>query len=224
MKNPLAAVRLQVQWLARMAGRSALEYECLQQGLAVIDNASARMEAQLAELQDVVRLRSGHPLEIRAERVDLVTLATEAVADARAAAVHEIVVDTALPEVVGVWDPRWLRRVLDNLLGNAIKYSPDGGRITVLVSTERRNDRACAVLTVRDVGVGIPAADQPFIFERYRRGSNVRARTHGTGIGLAGVRQIVVQHGGTVTVDSEEGSGSMFTVRLPLERDPNTLP
>ena len=62
----------------------------------------------------------------------------------------------------------------------------------------------------------IPTTDVPYIFERYRRGSNVGTRTRGTGIGLAGVRQIVEQHGGTVTVESREGEGSTFTVRMPL--------
>ena len=73
------------------------------------------------------------------------------------------------------------------------------------------------MLTVRDEGVGIPAADLPHVFERYRRGSNVGNRTRGAGIGLAGVRQIVEQHGGTVSVESQEGRGSTFVIALPLE-------
>lgn len=71
-------------------------------------------------------------------------------------------------------------------------------------------------MTVRDEGVGIPAADQPHIFDRYRRGRNVSGEVSGTGIGLAGSSQIVEQHGGTIAVESAEGEGSVFMVRLPL--------
>ena len=73
-----------------------------------------------------------------------------------------------------------------------------------------------AVLTVRDVGLGLPAPDLPHVFERFRRGSNVTKWIAGRGIGLAGAQQIVEQHGGTISVESEEGNGSTFTVRLPL--------
>jgi signal transduction histidine kinase len=72
------------------------------------------------------------------------------------------------------------------------------------------------VLTVQDPGLGIAASDRTRIFERFGRGENVTGKIPGTGIGLAGVRQIVEQHGGTVAVDSHEGAGSIFTVRLPL--------
>jgi signal transduction histidine kinase len=119
-----------------------------------------------------------------------------------------------------------LERVLGNLLSNAIKYSPDGGEIAVTVEVEGRKgggtegggdgEGEWAVLTVRDEGVGIPAGEVPKLFERFFRASNVAGRIAGTGVGLAGARQIVAQHGGTIAVASEEGRGSAFTVRLPL--------
>ena len=74
-----------------------------------------------------------------------------------------------------------------------------------------------AVLQVRDEGVGIPTADLPAIFEPFTRGSNVEGRITGTGLGLTSTRKIVEHHGGTLEVDSSEGRGSTFTVRLPLE-------
>jgi signal transduction histidine kinase len=106
--------------------------------------------------------------------------------------------------------------VLDNLLANAIKYSPAGGRIVVTLGQDQRQGEDWAVLTVQDEGVGIPAVDLAHIFERFRRGSNVTGRFAGTGIGLSGARRIVEQHGGTIAVESEQGRGSMFTVSLPL--------
>jgi signal transduction histidine kinase len=121
-------------------------------------------------------------------------------------------VRSAQDQILGQWDSARLRRVLNNLLGNAVRYSPGGGHITVDLSVQD----GMAVLTVADQGVGIPPEDRPHVFERFRRGSNVEGRIAGTGIGLADVLQVVEQHGGTVTVESEVGRGSTFTVRLPL--------
>jgi signal transduction histidine kinase len=113
-----------------------------------------------------------------------------------------------------------LARVLDNLLGNAVKYSPAGGTIVVrLTQAPDAAGRQWAVLQVRDDGVGIPAADLPRIFEPFRRGANV-GPIAGTGIGLATVRQLVEAQGGTVAVASTEGKGSTFTVTLPLPPEP----
>jgi len=74
------------------------------------------------------------------------------------------------------------------------------------------------VLVVQDEGLGIPVADVPHVFERFHRGGNVAGQIGGSGIGLAGVSQIVEQHGGTLGVQSDEGQGATFTVRLPLLR------
>jgi signal transduction histidine kinase len=176
------------------------------------------MEALLDEFQDIARLRSGNPLELRITPTDLVALAEVAARDAAATtSLHRVLVTANEPSLVGRWDPLRLRRVLDNLLGNAIKYSPDGGDVTVAVGLTERDGDSWAVLTVCDQGVGIPKADLPHIFERYRRGSNVGERVAGAGIGLAGAFQIVQQHGGVIDVESEEGRGSLFTLALPLQ-------
>lgn len=84
------------------------------------------------------------------------------------------------------------------------------------VSLEQYATAVLAVIAVRGEGVGIPTAELSRLFERFYRGTNVTGHTHGTGVGLAGSRQIVEQHGGTITVESDEGLGSTFTVRLPL--------
>jgi signal transduction histidine kinase len=120
-----------------------------------------------------------------------------------------------VPAVVGWWDERRLERVLANLLTNAIKYSPDGGEILVRVDLEQGPTGPRSLLAVTDCGVGIPAADLPHVFERYRRGGNVGGIA-GSGIGLFGSRRIVEQHGGTIEAASREGNGSTFTLRLPL--------
>jgi len=99
---------------------------------------------------------------------------------------------------------------------NAVKYSPDGGEVRVNICQDVQADQPRAVLVVQDQGIGIPAADLPRIFERFQRASNVAGQIAGTGIGLATVHQIVDQHGGQITLDSQEGVGTTCTVHLPL--------
>ena len=171
------------------------------------------MEAQIDDLLDATRLRAGQPLALRRRPTDLVALARQAVElQQQATDRHRLTLAAAVPSLVGAWDPGRLERVLGNLLGNALKYSPArrGGH--------RRGGGGggAAVLVVRDAGVGIPAAELPHVFERFRRAGNVADRIAGTGLGLAGARDIVEQHGGSIAVESVEGRGSAFTVRLPL--------
>jgi signal transduction histidine kinase len=123
---------------------------------------------------------------------------------------------TDLPKLCGQWDRVRLARVIDNLVGNAVKYSPRGGVVQVLVDLYERAERS-AVLRVVDTGEGIPTLDLPHIFERFHRGRNVAGRIPGTGIGLSGVRDILAQHGGSIDVQSAVGEGTTVTVRLPLD-------
>ena len=172
------------------------------------------MVTLIGELVDVTRLRAGQPLELQRRPTDLVALVGQVAAEyQRTTDRHELRTDVHLPTLVGIWDPERLERVLANLVANAIKYSPAGGPITLRVT--REEVAGWASLAVMDDGIGIPAADLPHVFERFRRGANVGQVT-GTGIGLAGARQIVELHGGTIAVTSQEGRGSTFTVRLPL--------
>jgi two-component system, OmpR family, sensor kinase len=111
-----------------------------------------------------------------------------------------------------VGDPKLLFQVFSNLLSNAIKYSPDGGVIAV----DAAPATDAVVVAIADHGIGIPAADLERLFERYHRGSNVSGIV-GTGVGLYLVKMVVDMHGGAVTVDSKEGDGARFTIRLPLK-------
>ena len=114
-----------------------------------------------------------------------------------------------------VGDPKLLSQVFDNLLSNAIKYSPGGGIVRI---TSRAED-GWLVVAVEDRGIGIPSADVGRLFERYFRGSNVSGIV-GTGVGLNLVKMVVDLHGGDITVESQEGQGSRFTVRLPIKPPP----
>jgi PAS domain S-box-containing protein len=108
-----------------------------------------------------------------------------------------------------------LDRALVNLLGNAAKFTPDGGVVAVNISSADGE----VVIRIADTGIGIPLQDQARIFERFYRSSDVVGKAiGGTGLGLAIVREIITQHGGAVSVDSEPGHGATFTVTLPLAR------
>lgn len=116
-------------------------------------------------------------------------------------------------------DKKLLRQLLFNLLSNAIKYSPSGSMIEFkLVS---RGDQA--IFQIQDRGLGIPKEDQPRLFEFFHRAKNVGAIA-GTGLGLAIVKQCVDIHGGSITVESEVGVGTRFTVTLPLKNHFLTAP
>jgi two-component system phosphate regulon sensor histidine kinase PhoR len=110
---------------------------------------------------------------------------------------------------------RDLALLVRNLVENAIQYTRPGGRVEVAVSTQN----GAAVFEVRDTGLGIPSRDQARIFERFYRVDRARSRdTGGTGLGLSIVKHVVENHGGTVSLRSQLGRGSTFTVQLPLAR------
>lgn len=219
LKNPLTSIKGLAQLARRQLARSGeAGHDRLASQLDQIGAIATRMAAMLDELVDVAQLHGGVPLQLAARPTDLVALARDCVgAQQRTTDRHTLTLVAEVDELVGLWDHDRLERVLANLVGNAIKYSPDGGAVTVTVACEE-GPAGCewARLVVRDWGLGIPAEDLPHIFERFRRGRNVAGRIAGTGIGLASAGQIVAQHGGTIDVASREGEGATFTVRLPL--------
>ena len=110
-----------------------------------------------------------------------------------------------------------MEKVFFNLFSNAFKYTPKGGKIEIIVSTE--NDKA--KIQIHDSGCGISTSDLIHIFDRFYQGNNQRGteQSPGTGIGLALTKSIVEKHHGTIKVESEEGKGSVFTVLLPLDKN-----
>jgi signal transduction histidine kinase len=217
LRTPLTAIKAFTQILHRRATRTSGDGAAVTlEALTTIDSATTKMMTLISEMLDLSRLQSGRPLELERERTDLLALVRlEVAALQRTVSDHQIAVETWLDELVGDWDSARLGRVISNLVENAVKYSPAGGPILLSVRCEPHDDGLCAVLRVRDEGIGIPADDLPHLFERFHRGANV-GRIDGTGVGLSGARQIVEQHGGTITVESTEGSGTTVTVRLPL--------
>ena len=179
---------------------------------------NARAQAQLVEdLLDISRIISGK-LSIKSEPVDLAVVVGAAVDIVRPGATSkQIRLGVAVErdsEILVTGDADRLQQVVWNLVSNAVKFTPTGGRVDV----EVRRDESNAQIIVRDTGEGIDPAFLPYVFERFRQADNSRARKHGgLGLGLAIVRHLMESHGGTVRADSAGvGQGATFTLTLPI--------
>lgn len=214
LKTPLTTILIQAEMLERRARRNPQAPADLL-GIQRLVHEARRLSSIVMELLDVSRLEARRGLVAR-ETVDLAELVREAAGRGQSEH-HTMVVDTPGP-IRGNLDPGRLRQVIENLVDNAVKYSPQGGVITVRLWTEN----CSAHLTVADQGIGIPAADLPHIFDRFHRGANVDDRRFaGMGLGLYICRAIVEQHGGQISVTSAPGQGSTFHVVLPLRAQEN---
>ena len=183
----------------------------LREALSDCLEESERVETMLSTLMDISEAETG-TMALQVERADIGDLVRntvelyEDVADDKAVRLEAALTDPVVVEV----DRNRLRRVLANLVDNAIKYTPSGGRVHVSV---RANEQE-VVIEVSDTGVGIPADELPRIWERLYRGDKSRSE-RGLGLGLSLVKAIVEAHGGKVSVRSTPGDGTTFEVRLP---------
>ncbi len=183
--------------------------------VGIIDDASHRLQALLTDILDMSRLEDG---SIEVEREwrsveDLVTSEANMLVNASPTHTLKLEVDEDLPKVFV--DAPKIRQLLENIIGNAVKYSPKGGTITVAVQPD---DDHLAV-SVTDQGVGIPEADIDLIWDKfYRTELATNQQIEGTGLGLSIVKHIVDLHDGEVRIASQENAGSTFTIRLPVKR------
>jgi signal transduction histidine kinase len=202
-RTPLAVVDSAAQMLMMRAERSDAG---MLPRLTTIRTAVQRLVDLIATCLADEQLESGR-IVLQEKATDLQPLLEAAVNHHRTAAPDRALVLAVEPMPVAWGDARLLALVLNNLIGNALKYSE--GEVEV----SARPDHDGIVVQVRDHGIGIPRRDRDRIFERFFRATNALGIS-GSGIGLHMVRQIVELHGGTITVDSREGRGSIFTVRL----------
>jgi two-component system, OmpR family, phosphate regulon sensor histidine kinase PhoR len=216
LKTPLTSIRGLVQVLERQLGRlDTQEAQRTQPMLTSIQTATRKMTSLIDELLDVSRLDATGQLTLNRSETDLVEIARAVIAAQRSGAPeHELELVTAAEQLIGWWDGPRLERALSNLVGNAVKYSPDGGTVRVEVSLEREGEAEWVLLSVTDQGIGIPTYDVERIFDRFQRGSNVPQNLAGSGVGLPYVRQVVREHGGSITVRSRPAENTTFTIRL----------
>jgi two-component system phosphate regulon sensor histidine kinase PhoR len=216
LRTPITTVGLLAETLERDAAAAGTDVPPrMRDRIAKLRAESGNIGQIVEELLDLRRIESGEtPLLL--DDVDLGGVAGDAVERVRPFAERQGVhlgldVAAGLPPVRG--DATRLGQVFTNLLHNAVKFSPDGGAVTVRV---RRMDDGSLEGSVIDHGIGISRSDQPRIFERFYKADRARVRGGGTGLGLAIARHIVEGHGGRIRVESEPGVGSTFAFTLPV--------
>jgi PAS domain S-box-containing protein len=213
LRSPLTVIVGFAQRLQRvLSSGQPIDKQELSEGAREIEASAASMNSLISNLMDATMSESGE-MSLVYEPCDLTRLVRAVVqTHQRINPTREIRIEAPATSVIGVWDIGRIERVLTNIISNALKYSPAGGAVTV----ETRLEGEDAIVCVSDQGFGIPEAEIPKLFERFTRGSNVAGRIPGVGLGLASAEEIVSRHGGSISVESLVGSGSKFTVRLPL--------
>jgi two-component system phosphate regulon sensor histidine kinase PhoR len=218
LRTPLTTVSLLAETLQREAEAvgDAIPAK-MRDRIAKIEVETGHLVQMVSELLDLSRIESGGTLQLT-DGVDMARLAADSAERLRLFADRQGVtlrVDapTDLPRVKG--DAARLGQVVVNLVHNAVKFSPDGGDVTVRIFS----NGAEVVTAVEDHGIGVPATARDRIFERFYKVDRARLRAEaggGTGLGLAIARHVVEQHGGRIWVESEEGAGATFSFALPI--------
>ncbi|GAB1641856.1 ATP-binding protein [Krasilnikovia sp. MM14-A1259] len=212
LRTPLTAISTYTE-LLRGADAQALAADAPAM-LEVIERNTAQLRRIIDELLELSALDTGH-IEMSTGPVDIAAVTAEAVAQIREeTAGTDVTVSADLPEALVLpGDPVRLRQVVDHLLGNAVKYSPDGGQVSVQLSVTG----GAAELTVSDTGIGVTEDERERLFDRMYRSNRARNRAiPGTGLGLSVTRAIVQRHHGTIELADHEGPGTTVVVRLPL--------
>lgn len=213
LKTPMTTMKI---LLETMMYQPDMPQELQQEFMQDMNHEIDRLTSIITDLLTLTK-SDDHAAALNLEKVDVSALAEETLQRLQAAAEQR---DLSLqqdiqPGCVMQADRSKLGQIIYNLTENALKYTPDGGHVAVRLHPEGTQ----LLLEVEDDGVGIPKDDQAHIFERFYRVDKARSRdTGGTGLGLSIVRQMVTLHGGTITVDSQPGQGSLFTVRIPMSR------
>jgi len=211
LKTHLSAIKVLTETLLHMEGEDTAIYK---EFLADINNEIDRLNAIITDLLSLVNIDSRNT-QFKKEPVELSQLVSKTTKGLQMLAEKKsIAMEIALEEEVYVLgDGMKLQQVISNIVDNAIKYTPEGGRVMV----EVYKTPELAVIKVSDTGIGIPAEDLNNIFDRFFRVDKARSRvTGGTGLGLSIAHRIVLMHEGYIRVNSREGKGSTFYVELPL--------
>ncbi len=214
LKTPLTSLKGYAELLMQDPAKTGLS-EAAARMVRTIHQQTIRLEKMISALLDITRVERGQ-LSLERRPVDLDKILARIVQDTQPTLRKhrmEFVPCQQLPMVDG--DETRLEQVLQNMIQNAIKYSPFGGRISI----ETSRDADSAYISISDQGIGIPSSALPNLFTRFYRAENAEAnRISGLGVGLYVAREIVRLHGGDIAVTSELGKGSRFVISLPLLR------
>ncbi len=212
LRSPLTAILGYIELIERAGAVNELQKEFISR----VQGSVQQISNLISDLLDLGRIEAG--LDTTKEIINIAELSREAMICVEGAAQNAGVnfVGSVVEDMGNVFgDPIRLRQMISNLLDNAIKYSKPGGK----VEFEAHSEDDQVILRVSDNGPGIPRDEQPFLFERFFRASNVPDEVPGTGLGLSIVKSILDNHHGRIWVDSKEGEGTTFTVVLPNTED-----
>ncbi len=193
-----------------------LKPEKQQRYLKTIYKEAKRLTNLINDFLDLQRMESGDQV-YRMDKLSINEIIIETVEKFRAQSMHPIVLIDDAFDVVVQGDQDRIAQVLMNLIGNAIKFSPQGGKVIISMKNEMNNLR----VSIKDEGIGIPAEDIPKLFSKFQRIDNSsRRKIGGTGLGLAISQEIILQHDGKIWIESEEGQGTEIHFELPLLQQP----
>ena len=214
LRTPLTVIKGNAQWMRRIG---QLDPEALDS----IEEETDRLGRLVEDLLLLARAEAGK-LPLRREAVSLDAVFADVLREMQVVARQKgVALEVQIEQPVQVvGDPDRLKQVFINLVGNAVKYTPKGGRVTLRLS----EDDGWAVCEVSDTGPGIPPEDLPHVFERFYRADKARSRGQGFGLGLSIAYWIVKHHGGSIEAASRLGEGTTFTVRLPLREEAPEAP
>jgi signal transduction histidine kinase len=218
LKTPIAVMKGNVQIMQRrFTHTAAIDPQWAADRLALMEASVVKMQGMVEDLLTAAKLQAGQKLDLSLQPLLLLPLLETARQKLqRTSTRHLLRLTTTAHDFQVRGDPVYLDRVLTNVLANAVKYSPQGGFVSIDVRYEQEDLQPWIALRIQDTGIGIPEADLPFIFTPFYRASNVRGQFQGAGIGLASAIQILAQHNAAISVSSEEGRGSCFLLRFPL--------
>jgi signal transduction histidine kinase len=217
LRTPLTTICGATELLLRLAGQDApVAVAQVMQGLELVDRAAKQLDSLIDEIRDFASLEDGQALALHCEWVDLVPLIQRITADLQADTDGQYLrVEVGPNELLGRWDARRLERIMSKLISNALHCSPEAATVTVQVTRDRPRDgdTGWAKTVVRFESAGIASEHLTHLLDG---GPHGLAR--GAGLDLAGCREIAEQHGGSLTVHSQAGAGSAFTLLLPLNQ------
>lgn len=212
LRTPLTAIKMSAQLIQRHFEDSK---EVLSHALR-INNSVDRADQMISDLLDANRIRSGEKLPLNIEHVELSNLVKKTLDELTIVHGDRFVLKANIL-IEGYWDSRGIRRIVENLCNNAIKYGSPEAKVFLVVEMLANN----AIIEVKNTGNIISHEDQKFLFQQFRRGRKTVVK--GWGIGLTLVRGVAEAHGGTVTVKSEIETGTIFTVSIPIDSRPFLL-
>lgn len=214
LKTPLSTLSVTAQLLRRRLDRQGtLDPDDLRTALTKVDGQARRVARLVSHLLDVSRINADK-LVLERQTVDLCTVIADVVASCQATTTRHTIAVHGPDRVEAFVDPARFEEILTNLLDNAIKYSPDGGRIEVELATAAAPGSRDVRLCVRDWGLGIPVERRARLFERFYQ-AHADSHVSGLGLGLFISRRLVELHGGQIHAEFPEDGGTCFVVTLP---------